>query len=204
VPVNTNRLEAFSDGVLAVAITLLVLDITVPTLKTHQTLGGALAARWPNYAAYVTSFITIGIIWVNHHVMIGRLREADYAILMLNLLLLLTVAAIPFATSLLAAYLREGRGDNTAAAVYGGVLLAMAIAFSLLNHHILFRKQHLLARELSLERRRQILSRTLTGLLPYILATGLAAVSAYITLAITAALAAFYALPIASGFDRTD
>ncbi|MDQ6816264.1 MAG: TMEM175 family protein [Actinomycetota bacterium] len=199
---STNRLESFSDGVLAVAITLLVLNITVP--PTPGDLGHELGTNWPAYAAYVTSFLTIGIIWINHHVMIGRLRETDYAILILNLLLLMTVAVIPFATSLLATYLRERHGNHLAAAVYGGVLVSMAITFTLLNHQILFRKHHLLTSELPLERRRQIFARSFTGLIPYVVATALAPVSAYLTLGISAAMAAFYALPIASGLDQPE
>jgi hypothetical protein len=84
--VSIGRLESFSDGVIAVAITLLVLNLRVP--DAH--LGHELAHEWPTYAAYVTSFITIGIIWINHHVMTGRLARADHTILMLNLVLLLT------------------------------------------------------------------------------------------------------------------
>ena len=108
---STSRLEAFSDGVIAVAITLLVLDIHVPTppLPAGTTLAHELGANWPVYAAYITSFLTIGIIWINHHVMIRRLREPDHMILFLNLLLLMSIAVLPFATSLMAAYLRESR-----------------------------------------------------------------------------------------------
>jgi uncharacterized membrane protein len=201
---STTRLESFSDGVLAVAITLLVLNIAVPEVKTHASLATALGAQWPSYAAYVISFVTIGIIWVNHHVMLGRLRETDHSILMLNNLLLMTVVVIPFGTSLLAKYLKVGHDGKLAAAVYGGTLLAMALTFSLLNYHLLFRRHHLLTTELSLERRRQIFRRVVSGVPPYVLATALAAVSAYITLGISAALAAFYALPIASGLDSPD
>lgn len=199
---STGRLEAFSDGVIAVAITLLVLDIRVPPPGTHASLGHELARQWPSYAAYVTSFITIGIIWINHPAMIGRLRAADHGILMLNLVLLLTIAVIPFATSLLATYLKEGHGQNLAAAVYAGVFLAMSIAFATLNRHILFRKDRYLDPGLTLDRRRRILLRSISGLIPYVIATALAAVSAYVTLAITAALALFYALPFAAGVER--
>src|SRR5690242_12662460 len=103
VGMSMSRVEAFSDGVIAVAITLLVLNIDVPHLKPGETLAHGLADQWPFYAAYVTSFLTIGIIWVNHHVMIGRLRETDHAILFMNLLLLMSIAGLPFATSLMAA-----------------------------------------------------------------------------------------------------
>ena len=197
--VSTGRLESFSDGVMAVAITLLVLGITVPQHPLH--LGHDLAHNWPTYLAYVTSFITIGIIWINHHVMISRLARADHSILMLNLLLLLTIAVIPFGTSLIASYLRQGHGAKLAAGIYGGILLAMALAFAAVNRQILFGRAHLLKTELSLETRRRILRRSLSGLIPYVAATGFAAVSPYLTVGITAGLAVFYALPIASTPD---
>jgi uncharacterized membrane protein len=185
---------------MAVAITLLVLNIAVPDPLTTAHLGHALGAQWPVYAAYATSFITIGIIWINHHLMISRLARADYSILVLNLLLLMTIVLIPFGTSLLASYLKQGHGQNLAAGVYAGILLAMSATFSALNRQILLGRPELLSREIPPERRRYILLRVASGLIPYALATGLAAVSPYITLGITAALAGFYALPAASGF----
>jgi uncharacterized membrane protein len=199
--VSKSRLEAFSDGVFAVAATLLVLNIAVPDPATHKHLGHALAKMWPSYAAYATSFITIGIIWINHHAMIGRLRQPDHAILMLNLLLLMWIGVLPFATNLMATYLRQGHGDKLAAAVFGGSFLAMGITFAALNRHTLYPKSHLLGVELSDERRRQIITRSVFGLVPYALATALAAVSAYATLVICAALAGYYALPLASASD---
>jgi uncharacterized membrane protein len=192
---SQSRLESFSDGVLAVAITLLVLNLVVPK---SGPLGDQLADGWPQYAAYAVSFITIGIIWINHHAMIGRLRRPDHSILFLNLLLLMSVGALPFATNLMASYLGH-RGDHLAAAVYGGAFLLMSILFAGLNAHILFRRTHLLAQDLPVERRRYIISRGLTGLVPYTIATALAPVSAYATFVICAAVAAFYALPVAVG-----
>jgi uncharacterized membrane protein len=203
--VSTNRLEAFSDGVLAVAITLLVLDIRVPAPgEGGHHLAYNLAHAWPNYAAYVTSFITIGIIWVNHHAMIGRLRQVDHTILVLNLFLLLSIAVLPFATSLMARYLRERNGQHLAAAIYSGAFLLMSVIFSMMQRHILFGKPHRLVDGLDDQRRRTILRRGTAGVIPYAIATALAAVSAYATLVICAALAAFYALPIASGSDEQD
>jgi uncharacterized membrane protein len=197
--VSTSRLESFSDGVIAVAITLLVLNIAVPQLKDHQTLAHELGHHWPSYAAYATSFITIGIIWINHHVMISRLREPDRLILILNLLLLLTIGLLPFATDLLATYLNRSSGQHLAAAIFGGAFLLMSVAFASLNAHILLRKAHLHRDQLPIAERRRILARSLTGLLPYAIATGLAAVSQYATLAICAAIAVYYALPVGSG-----
>jgi uncharacterized membrane protein len=199
---STTRLEAFSDGVMAVAITLLVLDFTVPS--GTQKLGHALGAQWPVYAAYITSFITIGIVWINHHVAIGRLARADHSILFLNLVLLMAVVVIPFGTRLLSNYLKASSGQHIAAAVYGGVLLLMALAFSALNRQILLRRPQLLKVPLSPQERRAIFRRSVTGVAPYAFATGLAAVSPYATLGITAGLAIFYALPIASLTDASD
>lgn len=199
----TDRLESFSDGVIAVAITLLVLGITVPNpaARPHHHLAYELGLRWPQYAAYATSFVTIGIIWINHHVMLGRLSQTYHAILILNILLLMSIGILPFATELMATYLRQPSGQSLAAAVYSGSFLVMSLFFSALNRHILLRKAHMLTEQLPLERRRQILGRALTGLIPYALATALAFVTPYATLAICAAVAGFYARPIASGID---
>ena len=193
---STSRLESFSDGVIAVAITLLVLNIAVP----HQPLQLAhdLGHQWPTYAAYATSFITIGIIWINHHVVIGRLARTDHSILMLNLVLLMTIGVIPFGTALFAQYLNETHGSHLAAGIYAGILLLMSVAFATLNWQILFRKPHLLGADLDLTQRRKIQARFMTGLVPYVVATGVAVASAYATLAICATVAVFYALPIAS------
>jgi uncharacterized membrane protein len=194
---STGRLEAFSDGVIAVAITLLVLNIHVP--EVSHGLGHALLRQWPSYAAYVTSFATIGIVWINHHAMVSRLRQADHAILGLNLLLLMSVAVLPFATELMALYLKRSEGQHLAAAIYSGAFLVMAIFFFLEQRHILLAKPRYLRDELPMPRRRLILRRAIAGLGPYALATALAPVSSYVTLAICAAVAAYYALPTASG-----
>jgi uncharacterized membrane protein len=196
---GTSRLESFSDGVIAVAITLLVLGISVPPIGTGEHLGHALLGNWAQYAAYATSFVTIGIIWINHHVMISRLRDADHPILILNLLLLMSIGILPFATELMARYLQQSQGESLAAAVYSGAFLLMSLLFACLNAHILLRKAHLVGGDLPLGRRRQILVRSISGVVPYLAATALAFVSPYITLGICAGVAAYYALPIASG-----
>jgi uncharacterized membrane protein len=192
---GTNRLESFSDGVIAVAITLLVLGITVPGDTTGHSLAHDLGHQWPEYFAYVVSFLTIGIIWINHHAMISRLRESDHTILILNLLLLMTIGVLPFATELVARH----RHQPLAAAVYSGCFMLMAVVFSLLNRRVLIVRADLLAEALPLEQRRQIFRRAATGVLPYVLATALAFVSTYLTLGICAALAVYYAMPVASG-----
>jgi uncharacterized membrane protein len=200
---NPARLEAFSDGVFAIAITLLVLDIHVPDPTATADLAEELGAQWPSYVAYAVSFLTIGIIWINHHAMIRRLKAVDHGILVLNLLLLLFVGLLPFTTALMAAYLREGQGDHLAAAIYAGSFLLMSIAFASLNRLILFRKPRLMAEPIEEARRRAILTRGVAGLVPYLLATILAVVSSYVTLAICGAIAAFYALPFATASEGT-
>jgi uncharacterized membrane protein len=198
---SPNRLEAFSDGVFAIAITLLVLDIHVPEPMSGTDLAGELGAQWPSYVAYAVSFLTIGIIWINHHAMIRRLRAVDHEVLVVNLLLLLFVGLLPFTTHLMATYLKEGEGDHLAAAIYSGSFLAMSIAFATLNWRILFHKTQLAAEAMPEARRRAILTRGVAGLVPYLIATILAIVSAYVTLAICGAVALFYALPMASGSE---
>jgi uncharacterized membrane protein len=134
--------------------------------------------------------------------MINRLRDTDYAILILNLLLLMSIGILPFATELMARYLRQPHGQAFAAAVYSGSFLLMSVLFAALNRQVLLRKSHMLTEELPLEQRRRLLRRALIGLIPYALATALAFVSPYITLAICAVVAVFYAQPVASGFDQ--
>jgi uncharacterized membrane protein len=194
---SPTRLEAFSDGVLAIAITLLVLNIHVPPVGKPD-LAHELGAQWPSYAAYLTSFLTIGIIWINHHAMIRRLREVDHAVMTLNLLLLLTIGVLPFTTALAAEYINQSHGQHLAVAIYSGSFLLMAIAFAATNRHILLAKPSLHRAPLSEHERRDILRRNVAGLVPYALATALAPVSAYATLAICGVIALFYALPFAS------
>ncbi len=133
-------MEVFSDGVFAIAITLLVLEIHVPEPGAGESLGHELLAQWPSYAAFVVSFLTIGIIWINHHAMVRRLRVTDHSILIWNLLLLMTVSALPFTTALMAAYLKQGQGESLAAAVYSGSFLLMSLVFSGMKRHILFER----------------------------------------------------------------
>jgi uncharacterized membrane protein len=197
--VNLGRLEAFSDGVIAVAITLLVLGLSVPAPHAHGDLLRELGHRWPEFAAYVISFLTIGIIWINHHSMIARLERGDHVILVVNLLVLMTICLIPFATDLMATYLKAGAGEHVAATVYSGVLLLMALAFSLLNWNILLHRAHLLRAGTPDAERSRIFRRAVSGIIPYVVATAVAPFSAYASLAICGAVAVYYTLPVASG-----
>lgn len=189
---STNRLEAFSDGVFAVAITLLVLDLHVGNGRGR--LVHDLGAEWPHYATYVVSFLTIGIIWVNHHGQYQLVARVTRPLLFLNLLLLLAVTELPFPTGILAEHLRSGRDAHAAAGVYAGSLLAMGICFFAVWAYLM-RHRELLAVELDAATVVYLLRRNLLGLLIYATGVGLAWVSAPVTLALCGITACYYALP---------
>ena len=128
-----NRLEAFSDGVFAIAITLLVIEIRPPELEEGETLAHGLWELWPNYLGYLLSFLVLGVMWLNHHRIFEPARRIDGVVLVLNLNLLLWAVLIPFPTAVVADFLRDGGDDaETAVALYGGVILLAAIGFTAL------------------------------------------------------------------------
>ncbi len=188
------RIEAFSDGVIAVAITLLVLDLRVPQPEVAGTLGHRLVDLWPNYLAYVISFVAIGIMWINHHTMLRRLIGVDHCTLVLNLLLLLCIVVLPFTTSLLATYLDAPDGGHLAAVVYAGALLVTSSVFVAMQHHVLVRRPQLLREPLTRPETRAIMVRALAALPTYLVAGAGAVVTPYLTLAICVALGCFYLL----------
>ena len=122
-----SRLEAFADGVFAIAATLLILNVTVSGAPLAQEL----VQIWPSYAAYAVSFLTIGIIWVNHNTVMGQIGRVDRMFLFLNVLFLMFVAFIPFPTRLLAVYINSS-GGSAAAVAFGVTLTVTAIWFNLL------------------------------------------------------------------------
>jgi uncharacterized membrane protein len=190
--VTKNRLEAFSDGVFAIAITLLVIDIRPPHARGDE-LAHALRLQWPSYIAYATSFLVIGVMWLNHHRMIDPVQVADTPLLLLNLHLLLWTALIPFPTAVVAEHLSgDPTGARTAMALYGGVILGAAIAFVCLYGWIT-RDEHILG---SLPPRsvvRKARMRFGLGIVVYAAALGLSFVSPPLALAMHAAMALYYA-----------
>lgn len=188
------RLEAFSDGVFAIAITLLVLDIGVPDAGDDG-LARALLEQWPVYAAYVVSFMTIGIIWINHHSVIANLASVDRTFLLLNLLLLLWVGVIPWPTKLTAEFMLSGGADErTAAFVYAGVMTAMGATFGAMWRYAT-RHRRLVIDTLSDTEIRRSTFRFRIGAPVYLLSMLVALISAPASLAIIAALAVYYLLP---------
>jgi uncharacterized membrane protein len=186
---TTNRLEAFSDGVFAIAITLLVLELNVPE---GEHLWEQLKDEWPSFAAFFVSFWVIGIIWVNHHGVLDHLARADRGVLYLNLLLLFTVVFIPFPTALLAEHLKPGEGDaKVAAIIYSAAFLAMSLAYGVLWTYITKHKQ-LLGVELTDEQIRRTSVRFQIGTPFYLLQLAFAFISPAVVLVLNGALALYY------------
>jgi uncharacterized membrane protein len=188
--VDKGRVEAFSDGVLAVAITLLVLDLHVDTGGPRSLLD-QLRDEWPSFAAYVLSFFVIGVIWVNHHALFSVVARVDRVVLFHNLLLLMFVTTIPFTTSTLASYLRGDNGDTRVSVLlYGVSTEGMAIAFTLILRRLL--RKDLLVEPVDAETGRRAVRRFGLGALlyPVVIAVGL--FSAPLMLLLYAAVTAFY------------
>ena len=187
---STSRIEAFSDGVFAIAATLLVLELKVPHVEPGE-LGGTLLGNWPSYATYVVSFLVIGIIWVNHHAVLERIRKVDRPLLFLNLVFLMAVAVIPFPTALLADYLKAGHDEHLAAAVYGGSMTLMGVTFGSIWAYAVL-SGDLLHEGIDPARARRSLWIFAAGNPLYVLAIGASLLSAELALAIYALLALFY------------
>jgi uncharacterized membrane protein len=128
---DTGRTEAFSDGVFAIAITLLILDISVPESAFHHLWRG-IAHQWPSYLGYATSFITIGGIWLIHHGIFRRLQYANRRVMVVNLALLMAVAFLPFPTRLLAEAIRDSSAERAAVIFYGASLLVISLLINAL------------------------------------------------------------------------
>ena len=192
------RLEAFSDGVFAVAITLLVLEIAIP--PAGGDLGHEVGRLWPSFAAYVVSFFTIGIIWVNHHTLLTRIQRPDRPVLFLNLNLLLWVVLIPWTTAVLAEHLRDGSAnEHLAAAMYAGNFLIMGGSFFLIRRHA--RVAGLLPPDIDPAATRRLVLRNVWGQLAYLVAFGLAWISAPASLILCGLVALYYIHPGAMRID---
>jgi uncharacterized membrane protein len=184
----TTRLETFSDGVIAIAATLLILDVHA----SGDPLGKALTHIWPSYVAYALSFTVIGIIWVNHHTVIGQLGRVDRRFLFMNLFFLMVVAFIPFPTQLVAEHIRDG-GANARDAVlaYGITLTLMAVSYNVMWFYAI-RGRRLLRADASQTVIDGVTRSFRPGIPIYLGATLLAFASPAVSLALFGALAVFY------------
>jgi uncharacterized membrane protein len=186
---DTGRTEAFSDGVLAVAITLLVLDIGVPESHVRH-FWYSVGHIWPTYLAYLTSFATIGGLWMAHHAIFSRLAYVDRTIMSMNLALLLSVSFLPFPTRLMAEALRITSSERAAVIFYGGCLLISSLLLNAIWRVIAARPQ-LLQPNVPDSEIREILRATTPNLGFYVSAMLIAIVAprasafAYLVVAIT-------------------
>jgi uncharacterized membrane protein len=189
---DTGRLVAFSDAVFAITITLLILEIRPPTDDSNLLHG--LLALWPSYLAYALTFLFIGQVWANHHVMFDHIRAADRLVLLLNTVLLMAVAFLPFATSVLAEALRSGHGQRTAVVFYGIAFDLTALTFNAIWQYAC---RHRLLSEALDSAGATAISRRFQLALAW-LATGalLGALVPVLGMVVIAAFNAFYWLPI--------
>jgi uncharacterized membrane protein len=191
--VDRGRLESFSDGVFAVAITLLALNLTVEGPGHGTTLLYQLGHHWPAFVAYLISFFTIGIIWVNHHALMANIAVVNRTLLFLNLLLLVVIVAIPFVTATLADYLTTGGEDDqhVAAALYAGTFELMSLAFFGLLEWALHDDGRM-HNPVPATARGSVRARFYLGQIPYLVAVGVAFISAPAVVIITALIAIYY------------
>jgi uncharacterized membrane protein len=190
---ETARTETFSDGVFAIAITLLILEVKVPRHVPEGGLAAALFDLWPSYLAFVTSFVTIGVMWVNHHRLFTLIRRSDNGLLMTNLLLLLGVTWVPFPTALLAEYVGHP-GDRVAAVVYSASFFVIAIFFQILWRYATGRGR-LLGDDYDRDMVEWITRQYTPGPLAYVVALAVGLFNATASLLLNMLLALFFALP---------
>jgi TMEM175 potassium channel family protein len=187
---ETARIEAFSDGVFAIAITLLILEIKVPDAQ-HGHLAAALLRQWPSYTAFLLSFAYIGIMWMNHHRMFSHIRRSTDTLMLLNLLLLLGVTVVPFPTAVLAAHLGTPE-QKTAAILYNATYVVIALFFNVLWRYAV---RHRLMDKEALSSAMLISRQYAAGPIIYLLCLALVWVNIRVSLAVNVALAIFFALP---------
>jgi uncharacterized membrane protein len=189
--VSKTRVEAFSDGVFAIAITLLVLTVAQP--RSYRHLAHDFGTQWPSLAAYIVSFAVIGIMWINHHSVFMHLEQVDRGLLYLNLVLLMTIAFLPYPTGVLGQALAKGQGTRTAAVAYGIVMAVNACAWTALWLYA-SRHRRLLRPGFPEDERAMATLLFSIGVIVYTLAVGVAFLNAYAFLAVQGALAVYYAL----------
>ena len=193
---ETGRLEAFSDGVFAVAITLLVLNIKIPpdNFLDDSKLWPALAGQWPVLLAFVTSFSTIGIMWINHHRLFTHIRHTDTGLLLFNLLLLLVIVFIPFPTALLAQQYSVDPKQHQAAVIYSATNIIMACFFNLLWRYASYHNR-LLGKNVDPQSVAAISRQYLFGPVLYLVTFAVAWISTPGCIILSFILALFFALP---------
>jgi uncharacterized membrane protein len=197
---SKSRVETFSDGVFAIAITLLVLTISQPT--DYRDLAHQLAHRWPSLAAYVVSFAIIGIMWVNHHTVFNNLERIDRGLFYRNLVLLMTIVFIPYPTGVFGEALRLGHGARTAAVFYSVTMAVNGYAWTAMWLWASLGRR-LLRSDFPEDQRTRATVGFSAGVIVYTATVGVAFVNAYACLAVHGALAVYYAFdPLSRQWGR--
>jgi uncharacterized membrane protein len=195
---SPERLEAFSDGVMAVAITLLVLNIQVPEAKPPYTALQAMIAEWPTYLGYITSFIVVGLFWANHHYMFKYIKITDHFLLLLNTLTLMCLVLIPFATAFLTKEVQIANAPpedlRLAAIVYGGSMLLTSIMYNVIWRYA-STKHRLVDKKLGDDILQKMTRRYLLSIPLYLLTLALSLIKVEISFVLYLGIALFYALP---------
>jgi uncharacterized membrane protein len=192
---DTARSVAFSDGVCARAITLLISDVHVPAREHAETLGHELLRTWPSYLGYLTSFLTIGVMWINHHYVFELIDRVDRTMLLLNTLLLMLIAVVPFPTAVLAQFIETG-GARAAAVLYGATLTLTAITYFAWWRYASAGRR-LIAEQVPDEVIDDITRAYTPGALLYGGAALIAFLQPWVSAALYLGIAVFYALPLA-------
>jgi uncharacterized membrane protein len=191
---ETDRLEAFSDGVFAIAITLLILEVKVPHAGTEGGLARALAALWPSYLGYVISFVTLGIMWANHHAMFTYIRRTDRYFLLIHVFFLMCISFLPFPTAVLAEHLPEPDSRRVAVALYSATLVVIALAYNAVWWYAVTGRR-LLGRNADPDAVRTISRRYALGPISYLVSFALAFANVWASLSVHGILAFLYLLP---------
>lgn len=191
---ETDRLETFSDGVFAIAITLLVLEIKVPHAGQERGLVRSLVLLWPSYVGYVISFATLGIMWANHHAMFTYIRRTDRYFLIIHVLFLMFISFLPFPTAVLAEHLPYADTRRAAVAFYSATLVVIALAYNAVWWYAAARRR-LLDPRADPVGVRTISRRYALGPISYGVSFVLAFVNVWASLAMHGVLALFYLLP---------
>ena len=188
---SKGRLEAFSDGIFAIAITLLVLTIAQP--NDFHRLGHELSDRVPSFGAYIVSFAVIGIMWLNHHSVFAHFAKVDRGLVFSNLLLLMTIAFLPYPTQVFGSALRAGAGERAAAVFYSATMAVNAVAWAIVWLYASSGRRLLVESFPEGSRRSATIAFT-GGTVAYLIAVGIAFVSPVGSLALQGLFAVYYAL----------
>jgi uncharacterized membrane protein len=191
---ETSRLEAFSDGVFAIAITLLILEVKVPHATTEGDLVRALGELWPSYLGYAISFVTLGIMWANHHAIFTYIRRTDRYFLLIHVFFLMCISFLPFPTAVLAEHLPHPESRRIAVAAYSATLVVIALAYNAVWWYAIAGRRLLDARADPVAVR-TISRRYALGPISYTISFALAFINVWASLSVHGILAVLYLLP---------